>query len=71
MKNLIFVLGLVGILILAIGCEKKAQAGITSKEEVLFMEIPVVFTARPEFDRNFLKCPPGGGKINGTIHEKI
>ena len=60
MKNLIFVLGLAGILSLAIGCGQKAQVRFTGKEEVLFMEIPVVVTARPEFDR-----------INKTIHEKI
>lgn len=36
------VLGLVGILVLGAGCALKAQAGVVSKEEVLFMEIPQV-----------------------------
>ena len=40
MKKLMLVLGLVVVLIQGIGFGTKVQAGVVSREEVLFMEIP-------------------------------
>jgi hypothetical protein len=42
LKKIMLVLGLVGILVLGAGFEIRAQAGVVSREEVLFMEIPEV-----------------------------
>lgn len=45
MRRIILVSSLAAILVLGFGFELRAQAGVVSKEEVLFMEIPEVVTA--------------------------
>ena len=45
MNKKVPVLVLAGLLVLGAGCERRAQAGVVCKEEVLFMEIPQVVAA--------------------------
>ena len=53
MKKLMLILGLVMILIRGMGFGTKVQAGIVSREEVLFMEIPAVVPVSKKV------CPAG------------
>ena len=48
MNKKVPVLVLAGLLVLGAGCERRAQAGVISKEEVLFMEIPVAASIKAE-----------------------
>jgi hypothetical protein len=68
MKKLLLILGLVGIFVLGGGYKAGVQAGVVSKEEVLFMDIPEVVTSLIKAAPiNKLKIPAGGLKATDEL----
>jgi hypothetical protein len=70
MKKIILALGLIGISAFGVGFGTRAGAGVVSKEEVLFMEIPEVVPPRPALDLDFIRHPPVSSKGSAEMKSR-